>query len=100
MFIKDLQWISSRVAEKEGKKVSVSIGNIREITRCLIELEVEHAARGEKGPLELMYREAQAKIKGTHKTPAPPPPPPPPPAAETPMAENSVDPVPEQALEP
>lgn len=96
MFIKDLQWISSRVAEKEGKKVSVSIGNIREITRCLIELEVEHAARGEKGPLELMYREAQAKIKGAPKTPAPPPPP----AAETPMAENSVDPVPEQALEP
>lgn len=89
MFIKDLQWISSKVAEKEGKKVQVSIGNIREITRCLIELEVEHAKRGEKGPLELMYQEAQALIKGLPKIPEPPkqviPPPPP---AEPPMAEN------------
>lgn len=93
MFIKDLQWISSKVAEKEGKKVQVSIGNIREIIHCLVELEVEHAKRGEKGPLETMYLEAQSKIKGV-KAPKPVEPPPPP-AAEPPFAENH-----EPALEP
>ena len=95
MFIKDLQWISSQVAQKEGKKSQVKIGDVREVISCLIQLEVEYAAKGEKGPLETMYQEAQNKIKGI-----PPKPkavePPAPPAAETPFAENSVDPVPEQ----
>ena len=37
----NMRKLASAIAKREGKKVEVSIGNIREILRIIVDLEVE-----------------------------------------------------------
>ena len=37
----DIQWLASRITMLEKKKVSVSIGNVREVIHCLVQLEAD-----------------------------------------------------------
>ena len=53
------------VCAQEGKKVQVSVGNVREIIKVLVELELTHLAEGTKGnsPSEVIHLEALKKLK-------------------------------------
>lgn len=42
----DLNKLASRIAALEGKKSEVSIGNIREVIRCIVEIELEDLKSG------------------------------------------------------
>lgn len=54
--------LASVIAKREGKKVAVSIGNVREILRILLELDVECVLAGDCGPLQILADESDARI--------------------------------------
>lgn len=51
--------LASRIAKAEGKKVEVSIGNIREILKVIVKMEVD-AQTSDESPLTSMVNEASA----------------------------------------
>lgn len=63
--------LASILAKREGKKSSVRIGDIREILRLLIELDVEALRKGEPGPLNALIWEADQIHLGEKKFPKP-----------------------------
>lgn len=59
-----LQSLASKIAKKEGLKKEVSIGNIREIIRCLVDLEREfRESDGQAGysPADLIIEASEKK---------------------------------------
>ena len=55
-----LNSLASQIAKLEAKKSSVGIGNIREILRIIVELEVESWKGDQPGPANVI-------IKASHK---------------------------------
>lgn len=58
--------LASEIAKREEKKSSVAIGDIREILRIIVDIEVETALAkdgGEKSPVIMFMKEAGKKIK-------------------------------------
>jgi hypothetical protein len=59
--------LCSLIAKRENKKVAISIGNVREIMRILIEIQVEFALDPESviedSPIHIVLEEANKKIR-------------------------------------
>ena len=51
----------SLITKREGKKTSVSVGNVREILKCLVEIEAEYRAK--HGVVSPDWEELEARIE-------------------------------------
>ena len=58
--------LESRIAKREGNKVQISIGNIREILKIIIEMEAEAEKPGDS-PLDVLADEAWKKMERMQK---------------------------------
>jgi hypothetical protein len=59
--------LASRIAKKEGKLVSISVGNIREVLKILVELELEalNDMTFDETPSNLLINSAVNNLKKT-----------------------------------
>lgn len=63
--------LATEISKRENKKVQVSIGNIREVLRILIDMQVEWSedemADYEKSPLFVLSEEFRKKVEAKAK---------------------------------
>ena len=58
-----LKLLIRKIAKREGKKVQVSIGNIREIVSVICDIEVEAMLANKSGPLKYLSNEINKRAQ-------------------------------------